>query len=130
MTTRDSLGKQAAASISLLLLLLFGATAEAQVASEGRVTLKGQLVCSLCWFEADRKETPYGTPADIQCAKDCAEKDIPPAVAVKSGEEYKLYVIDGKQFKENKEKWLDYIGKEVQATGRVRVNKGQRIPGR
>lgn len=105
------------------LVLAFAAPAMAQEAGAGKVTLEGQLVCSLCWFEADRATTLYGTPADIECAKDCAEKGIPPAIAVKRGNDFKLYVIEEGRFKRNKDEWLSYLGKQVQATGRVRAKK-------
>jgi len=98
----------------ILCLTIFG-----HAAAQKPATLVGQLVCSLCWFEADRNTTPFGTPADIDCAKDCAEKGIPPAVAVKENDGYRLYVIEGGRFKTNKETWLDYIGKHVNITGRV-----------
>jgi hypothetical protein len=62
-------------------------------------------------FEADRKTTAYGTPADIECAKDCAVKGVPPAVAIKQRDEFKLYLIEPGQFKQNSEVWLTYIGK-------------------
>lgn len=95
----------------------------AQNAAKDKTTLEGQLVCSECWFEADRKTTAYGTPADIQCAIDCAVKGIPPAVAVKHGEEFRLYLIEPGQFKQNSEEWLTYIGKWVQVTGSVNSKK-------
>lgn len=85
----------------------------AQNAAKGKTTLEGQLVCSECWFEADRKTTAYGTSADIQCAADCAVKGIPTAVAVKQGEEFHLYLIEPGQFKQNSEEWINYIGKWV-----------------
>jgi len=97
----------------------------AQNASKGKTTLEGQLVCSECWFEADRKTTAYGTPADIQCAADCAVKGIPPAVAVKQGEKFRLYLIEPGQFKQNSEDWLPYIGKWVQVSGSVSSKKGK-----
>lgn len=95
----------------------------AQKAAKGKTTLEGQLVCSECWFEADRKTTAYGTAADIQCAADCAVKGIPPAVAVKQGEEFRLYLIEPGQFKQNSEEWLTYIGKWVQVSGSVSSKK-------
>lgn len=103
----------------LVLLLTFAGTAVAQKP----ITLEGQLVCSLCWFEADRNTTPYGTAADIQCAKDCAEKGIPTAIAVKENAGYKLYVIEEGRFKRNSQEWLDYVGKHVQVTGRARTKE-------
>ncbi|MDQ3666912.1 MAG: TlpA family protein disulfide reductase [Acidobacteriota bacterium] len=89
----------------------------------GKVTLEGQLVCSECWFEADRKTIAYGTPADIQCATDCAVKGIPPAVAVKQGDEFRLYLIEAGKFKQNSEEWLTHIGKWVQVSGRLTAKK-------
>ncbi len=104
-------------------LMLASAVVRSQDASPGRVTLEGQLVCSECWFEADRKTTAYGTPADIQCATDCAVKGVPPAVAVKQGDEFKLYLIEAGQFKQNSEQWLSYLGRWVQVSGRLTPKK-------
>jgi thiol-disulfide isomerase/thioredoxin len=104
-------------------MILASAIVNAQVAKTGTVTLEGQLVCSECWFEADRKSTPYGTPADIQCATDCAVKGVPPAVAVKQGDEFKLYLIEAGQFKQNSDEWLNYIGTRVQVSGRLSSKK-------
>jgi thiol-disulfide isomerase/thioredoxin len=103
------------------LLLAVALTVAAQYKT---VKLEGQLVCSLCWFEADRNTTPYGTNADIECAKDCAEKGIPPALAVKSGSEFKLYVIEKGRFTNNAN-WLENLGKRVQVAGRVSQKNGK-----
>lgn len=107
----------------LLLALAFCLTIVGQVVAQTTATLEGQLVCSLCWFEADRNTTPYGTNADIECAKDCAEKGIPPALAVKNGSDFKLYVIEEGRFTNNKANWLEYLGKRVRVSGRVRQKK-------
>ena len=112
---------------SLLIAAAFlapvSAAPSSQDASTRKVTLEGQLVCSECWFEADRKTTAYGTPADIQCATDCAVKGVPPAVAVKEGDEFKLYLIEAGQFKQDSEEWLAYIGKWVQVSGKLNLKK-------
>lgn len=105
---------------AFLLVLSVSVLATAQ---SSPVRLEGQLVCSLCWFEADRNTTPYGTNADIECAKECAEKGIPPALAVKSGTDFKLYVIEEGRFTNNKPNWLEYLGKQVQVAGRVHQKK-------
>ncbi len=105
---------------AFLFLLSFSVLATAQSTT---VRLEGQLVCSLCWFEADRNSTPYGTKADVECAKDCAEKGIPPALAVKSGSDFKLYVIEEGGFRNSKADWLEYLGKRVQVAGTVRRKK-------
>ena len=106
------------------LCLLVTATAYAQTKAE-KVTISGQLVCSDCWAEADRKTTPYGTPADLSCARDCAERGIPSAIAVKQGDDYKLYLIEQEQFKQNRDEWLDRIGGQVEISGRPYAKKGQ-----
>src|SRR5215510_8221099 len=94
----------------LLPLAVFAAASVYQVCAQdskgAMTTLTGQLVCSDCWAEADRKTTPYGTAADIACARDCAERGIPSAMAVKENNDYKLYLIEQAQLKQNQSKWL------------------------
>ena len=34
-------------------------------AAEPQTEFVGQIVCSQCWFEADRNQVVYGTPADL-----------------------------------------------------------------
>ena len=106
--------------IAAPLALIVAVSVSAQNPKSGAVTLEGQLVCSLCWFEADRKTTPYGNEADIQCAKECAEKGIPAALAVKDGNDFKLYIVEEGKFKKNNTDWLDYFGKRVEVGGNVR----------
>ena len=113
------------AGLIALLFSLANVSTLAQEAQKASVTLEGQLVCSDCWSEADRKTTPYGTPADIACAIDCAEKGIPSAVAVKDGNDYKLYLIEQTQLKKNQAEWLDRIGGQVQLTGKLYEKKGK-----
>lgn len=91
----------------------------AHVAAQERVTVKGQLVCSVCWTEADRKTTPFGTPADIECALDCAEKGLASALAVKEGDDYKLYLVEQKDLKERRAEWLTHFGQQVEVSGRL-----------
>ena len=108
---------------ALLMLLLIASTAQSQETKSEKVTLSGQLVCSDCWSEADRKTTPFGTAADVACARDCAEKGIPSAIAVKAGDDYKLYLIEQAQLKKNQAEWLDRIGGQVEVTGRIYSKK-------
>ena len=111
------------------LLVATLALATSQVRAQGSkaatTTLTGQLVCSDCWAEADRKTTPYGTPADIACARDCAERGIPSAVAVKENNDYKLYLIEQTQLKRNQSQWLDRIGGQIEVTGKLYSKKGK-----
>ena len=113
----------ARSSFALLLLtgvVVLGTTSSGKAQTVAKpISVEGQLVCSECWFEADRKTTPYGDAADIQCAKDCAVKGLPPAVAVKVGDEFTLYVLEAGQFNQRKDSWLDYVGKSVRVSGRT-----------
>ena len=67
--------------VLVCIALLFVAVSNAQETRP--VKLKGQVVCSVCWFEAkDRKKTPYGNAADITCAEECSGNNIPQALGV------------------------------------------------
>src|SRR5262245_29498183 len=103
----------------VFLVLAVATTGQTQDAKRGTVTITGQLVCSVCWSEADRKTTPFGSPEDISCALDCAEKGIASALAVKEGEDYKLYLVDQTQLKDRRPEWLNHFGQQVEVTGRV-----------
>jgi thiol-disulfide isomerase/thioredoxin len=109
--------------MAFAIALLACVVARPQEPAKANVSLVGQLVCSECWFEADRKTTVYGTPADMQCAADCSVKGVPPAVAVKHGEDYKLYLLEAGNFKKRGEEWLPYIGKWVEVAGRLSTRK-------
>ncbi len=91
-----------------------------------RTTITGQLVCSDCWYEADRKTTPFGSAADISCGRDCAEKGIPSAVAVKENDDYKLYLLEQSELrKKNRDQWLNQIGGQVEVTGQTYLKNGK-----
>lgn len=63
--------------------------------SERMIRLKGQVVCSVCWFEADdRKKVPYGNTADIDCVIDCSEQKIQQALAVEDEKGFTLYTLE------------------------------------
>ena len=65
-------------------LLALGGILNVAAQTNQDVKLTGQIVCSQCWFEADRAQVAYGTPADLDCAKTCAAKSIPASLAVKN----------------------------------------------
>jgi len=88
-------------------------------AAQKQVTITGQLVCSECWSEADRKTVPFGTPADVECAIDCAEKGIASAIAVKEGDDYKLYLVEQAELKDRRPDWLNHFGQQVEVSGRL-----------
>jgi len=103
-----------------LAFLSIAATARAQEevagSSAGAVKLEGQVVCSVCWFEADdRTKTPYGTAADITCAADCAAKGIDAALAVRErdGKSFTLYRLEDGRFDKGAKNWLAFMGRHA-----------------
>jgi len=112
---------QRALFFGLVLLTLTSTRISAQDRSANEVKLEGQLVCSVCWFEADRKTTPYGNADDMECARDCAEKNVPPAIAIKENDNYRLVLIEEGKLKTPPDKWLEHIGKQVRIAGRLRT---------
>src|ERR1043166_6439602 len=129
LTRTDNMRKTNFLFRFLLIAVLSAATTfplRAQEEKQATTTVTGQLVCSDCWTEADRKTTPFGTPADISCARDCAEKGIPSAVAVKEGDDYTLYLIEQSQLKSNRAEWLNAIGQQDEVNGRLYTKKGRK----
>jgi hypothetical protein len=88
-------------------------------------TFHGQVVCSNCWDEADRKTTAYGTPADLKCAARCEKNDVPAALAVDDKTGFKLYPLEDGAFKREGRGWLNYIGKQVEVKGSLRQEKAK-----
>src|SRR5215210_1378173 len=103
----------------LLFGLFFSLIIFTHTAAQQRVTITGQLVCSECWSEADRKTVPFGTPADVECAINCAEKGIASAIAVKEGDDYKLYLVEQAELKDRRPEWLNHFGQQVEVSGRL-----------
>jgi thiol-disulfide isomerase/thioredoxin len=116
-----------------LLLLAFAsgagvARAQAEEGAAGNAALKleGQIVCSVCWFEAeDRAKTPYGTAADIKCAEDCAAKGIEAALAVREGvgNNFTLYLLEDGRFDKRAKDWHGFMGQRVEVSGTMRAAK-------
>lgn len=94
-------------------------------AAPARVTLRGQVVCSNCWGEADRTTTAYGTPADLKCARLCAKDAVPAALAVDEKGTLRLYLLEDGAFKREGQGWLSYIAKSVEIAGTLREEKGK-----
>ena len=92
------------------------------------VKLKGQVVCSVCWFEApDRKKTPYGNAADIKCAADCSDEGLPQALAVEDAKGFTLYTMEKGSFKTTGKDFLDIVPNMVEVVGDVRIEKDKRF---
>lgn len=101
----------------LILLTLVGEAGLARQKDPALVTLKGRVVCSKCYLEAEAKGEPYGSEADIKCAGRCAKSGIPSALAVGGQGAVTLFILEKK--KSNTD-WVNYMGKEVEVSGFVR----------
>ena len=123
MTTKKKLFVH---SVFYLALAWFAVGTMAQDKAASSVTLEGQVVCSLCWFEADRKVTPYGNDGDMTCAVDCARKGKSQALAVAGENGFTLYLLEFGKLKRERKDWLDFIAKQVKATGTVREADGKK----
>jgi thiol-disulfide isomerase/thioredoxin len=97
--------------------------------SSGGVKLRGQVVCSLCWFEEeDRNKNPYGTLADIDCAEDCSTKGNSQSLAVKNEKgEFTLYELEKGAFVMKAKDFIDYVPKTVEIEGILRESKGKKF---
>jgi hypothetical protein len=107
----------------LILAVVFGLSVQAARAqSTAAVTLKGQVTCSECWFEADRATTPYGGEADTKCAVRCAKGGVPGALAVTSNGETTLYMLESGTYAlgDDGKNWTAHTGNYVEVTGTVR----------
>ena len=109
-----------------ILFLSINASVFAQ--SERTIRLKGQVVCSVCWFEAgDRKKVPYGNTADMDCAIDCSEQKIPQALAVEDEKGFTLYTLEPGAFKPSGRDFIDLVPKMVEIEGELRTEKDKKF---
>lgn len=108
-----------------LLVLMCGSGWALATQADDTRSLVGQVVCSECWSEADRATTAYGTPADLECALDCAEKGKPRALAVQEGDKTTLYLLYPGSYNPGKHAFLDMVPHRARVTGRVQ-SKGDR----
>ncbi|MEQ1604012.1 MAG: TlpA disulfide reductase family protein [Pyrinomonadaceae bacterium] len=112
--------------ITALFIILSAVSVFAQ--KDGHVKLKGQVVCSACWFEAtDRKKNPYGTTADIECATDCSEKGLPQALAVEDEKGFTLYILEKGAYETTGKDFLNIVPKTVEIEGELRTEKDKRF---
>jgi hypothetical protein len=108
------------------ILFLLGVFTFTTLAQNSSIVLKGQVVCSACWFEADRKVKPYGSEADLQCAAACSKKGIPTALAVTDKDKTTLYLLEYGKLQKTEKGWLEHVGKRVELKGTVREQDGKR----
>jgi ABC-type amino acid transport substrate-binding protein len=112
--------------IALVATLPAGA---ARAQSPSTVTLQGQIACSECWFEADRKTKPYGGDADLKCAIRCAKGGVPGALAVTTNGQTTLYILESGKYDlgADGKNWTDHTAKVVEVTGTVRKEGDKQI---
>jgi thiol-disulfide isomerase/thioredoxin len=109
-----------------LAVFVFVSTSSAQDATP--VKLKGQVVCSQCWFESkDRKKTRYGSEADIQCAEDCSGNNIPQALAVEDENGFTLYILEAGNYRPKGKDFLENVPAVVEVEGTVRTENDKRF---
>ncbi len=122
--------------ITLLTTLALFSAANAQrsagVAAKGArgaETVAGQVVCCVeCWAEADRRTTPYGTPADLEKAKSCVANGDPTLLAVLDGAgATTFYELVAGKFKPPGKNWLALVGQHVEVTGATSSKKSTRF---
>ena len=117
---------------SIFILAIFAVIAVAGLdpahASGGTETLRGQVVCSDCWFEQkDRKATPYGSPSELKCAVRCSKDNIPQALAVWTGDAVTLYLLEKGSIEMGDKDFLAYASRQVEISGTTRVDGDKRF---
>ncbi|HQR40553.1 MAG TPA: TlpA disulfide reductase family protein [Blastocatellia bacterium] len=121
MTTKHLLQILSGAMLVVACAVTFPASAQNAVASD--VTLSGQVVCAACWSEAyDRKTTPYGSKADLQCAVKCSGNGVARALAVWSGDKATLYVMERGAYPTHDPSFLELVPRMVTVRGPVRTD--------
>ena len=81
-------------------------------------TLTGEPVDIACYLQGRSGE------GHIACAKSCADKGQPIGLAVKEGDEVKLYLVLGAGGKAAKDIMGEHMGKQVKVTGKVSAKEG------
>ena len=93
-------------------------------AQNTRTKLEGQVVCCAeCWAEADRKKVEFGTAKDLLKAKSCVEGGDPTLLAVRDGDEFKLYQLATGKFRLPGKNWLEFVGQHVAVEGTLQSRK-------
>jgi peroxiredoxin len=113
--------------VSLIVILCF-IYAVSATAQRSIVRLEGQVVCCAeCWAEADRNKVEFGTAEDLLKAKSCVEGGDPTLIAVREGENFKLYQLERGKFRLPGKNWLEYVGKRVAVSGHVETKKDSSV---
>jgi thiol-disulfide isomerase/thioredoxin len=114
-----------AMTLALVAAAVWSMPARAQ-GGDGKIIQTGLVVCSQCWYEADRTAKPYGTESDISCAIRCARSGIPSALAVAGDGGYTVYVLERGAFERASKDFSEYVGKRVTVSGTERSEDEKR----
>jgi hypothetical protein len=107
---------------ALVWAVVAAAAVAGATADDAKATLTGEVVCSSCWFEADRTKVAYGTDADLKCAARCGKGGVPGALAVTADGKATLYLLEDGEVTVSKgdTSWTTFAGKQVEIVGTVR----------
>ena len=110
--------------IIIALAIVISSFAAPTYAQDTRTKLEGQVVCCAeCWAEADRKKIEFGTARDLLKAKSCVEGGDPTLLAVRDGDEFKLYQLATGKFRLPGKNWLEFVGRYVAVEGTLQSRK-------
>src|SRR5215204_6026104 len=109
----------------LIAVLVLGLTLVTSVsAQKSAAKLEGQVVCCAeCWAEADRNKVEYGTTENLLKAKSCVEGGDPTLLAVREGDNVKLYQLALGKFRLPGKNWLEFVGKRISVEGAIQTKK-------
>lgn len=108
----------------LFVVLVLVLTAVTAIAQKSAARLEGQVVCcEECWAEADRTNVEYGTAENLLKAKSCVEGGDPTLLAVREGDQFKLYQLALGKYRLPGKNWLDFVGKRIAVEGTIQTKK-------
>lgn len=121
--------KRLMTGVWLCVWLAVGVGAQEQGAARvGAVRLEGQVVCcEECWARAERTKVEYGTAEDLLKAGSCVANGDPTLLAVREGEEFKLYRLEVGKVRLPGKDWLEFVGKRVRVAGALRKVKSESV---
>jgi peroxiredoxin len=109
---------------SFFVVLVLVLTAVPTIAQKSAAKLEGQVVCcEECWAEADRTKVEYGTAENLLKAKSCVEGGDPTLLAVREGDQFKLYQLALGKYRLPGKNWLDFVGKRIAVEGTIQTKK-------
>ncbi|HEY0730606.1 MAG TPA: TlpA disulfide reductase family protein [Pyrinomonadaceae bacterium] len=109
---------------SFFVVLVLVLTAVTAIAQKSAAKLEGQVVCcEECWAQADRTKVEFGTAEDLLKAKSCVEGGDPTLLAVREGDQFKLYQLALGKYRLPGKNWLDFVGKRIAVEGTIQMKK-------